>query len=33
MKKLNTLLHEERVQEILLIAVGIAIVAAVTALA
>lgn len=33
MKKLNTLLHEEKVQEILLVALGIAIIAALTALA
>lgn len=33
MKKINTLLHEEKVQEILMIALGIAIVAALTALA
>ena len=33
MKKLNTLLHEEKVQEILMIVLGIAIVAALTALA
>lgn len=33
MKKLNTLLHEEKVQEILMIAIGIAIVAALVALA
>jgi len=33
MKKLNTLLHEEKVQEILMIVVGIAIVAALVALA
>lgn len=33
MKKLNTLLHEEKVQEILMIVVGIAIIAALTALA
>lgn len=33
MKKLNTLLHQEKVQEILMIALGVAIVAALTALA
>jgi hypothetical protein len=33
MKKLNTLLHEEKVQEILMIAIGVAIIAALTALA
>jgi hypothetical protein len=33
MKKLNTLLHEEKVQEILMIVLGIAIVAALTVLA
>jgi hypothetical protein len=33
MKKLNTLLHEEKVQEILMIIVGIAIVAALVAIA
>lgn len=33
MKKLNTLLHEEKVQEILMIVLGVAIVAALTALA
>jgi hypothetical protein len=33
MKKLNTLLHEEKVQEILMIVVGIAIVAALVAIA
>jgi hypothetical protein len=33
MKKLNTLLREEKVQEILMIALGVAIVAALTALA
>lgn len=33
MKKLNTLLHEEKVQEILMIALGVAIIAALTALA
>ena len=33
MKKLNTLLHEEKVQDILMIALGVAIIAALTALA
>jgi hypothetical protein len=33
MKKLNTLLREEKVQEILMIALGVAIVAALTVLA
>jgi len=33
MKKLNTLLHEEKVQEILMIVLGIAIVAALVSLA
>jgi hypothetical protein len=33
MKKLNTLLHEEKVQEILMVVLGIAIIAALTALA
>ena len=33
MKKLNTLLHEEKVQEVLMIVLGIAIVAALTVLA
>ncbi len=33
MKKLNTLLHEEKVQEILMIVLGVAIIAALTALA
>jgi len=33
MKKLNTLLHEEKVQEILMILAGVAIVAALVALA
>jgi len=33
MKKLNTLLHEEKVQEVLLIVLGIAIVAALVAIA
>jgi hypothetical protein len=33
MKKINTLLHEEKVQEILMIVLGVAIIAALTALA
>jgi len=33
MKKLNTLLHEEKVQEILMIVLGIAIVAALVSIA
>jgi hypothetical protein len=33
MKKFNTLFHEEKVQEILMIVLGVAIIAALTALA